>query len=51
MMPPCAWSATACAPASTEGDPALPDGTRYYSLQAQRDSDTFTLHTGGCRMG
>lgn len=26
-----------------EGDPALPDGTRYYSLQAQRDSDTFTL--------
>ncbi|XBT46402.1 type IV pilin protein [Pseudomonas viridiflava] len=25
------------------GDPALPDGTRYYSLQARRDSDTFTL--------
>ncbi|WGV18574.1 MULTISPECIES: type IV pilin protein [unclassified Pseudomonas] len=27
-----------------EGDPAMPDGTRYYSLQARRDSDTFTLH-------
>lgn len=26
-----------------EGDPALPSGNRYYSLHAQRDSDTFLL--------
>jgi len=26
-----------------EGDPALPTANRYYSLQAQRGSDTFTL--------
>jgi type IV pilus assembly protein PilE len=26
-----------------EGEPALPDGNRYYSLQAMRDSDTFSL--------
>ncbi|MFG0400685.1 type IV pilin protein [Pseudomonas sp. zjy_11] len=26
-----------------EGDLVLPEGTRYYSLQAQRGSDTFTL--------
>ncbi|MDZ3993880.1 type IV pilin protein [Pseudomonas sp. Teo4] len=26
-----------------EGEPLLPDGNRYYSLHAQRGSDTFTL--------
>ncbi|MGJ7551551.1 type IV pilin protein [Pseudomonas alloputida] len=26
-----------------EGDPQLPAGNRHYRLQAQRDSDTFTL--------